>query len=112
MIYLLGNGNFKLREEKEEGKFDQKQSADHVAMLCGGTGLAPMLQVIRAIIQNKNDKTKVTLIFANKTEADILRKEELDQMAKVRFHLGHRQQLLPDNCPSKRRTGEFKIFQN
>ena len=83
MEIVIGNGNFKLREEKESGSFDLKQSADHIAMLCGGTGLAPMLQVIRAIIQNKSDKTKITLIFANKTEADILRREELDKLAKV-----------------------------
>lgn len=63
--------------------WDKDQKAN-VGMIAGGTGITPMLQVIRRVFHEKsNDKaTKVTLIFANQTENDILLKDELDSIAK------------------------------
>jgi len=52
-------------------------------MLAGGSGITPMFQVARAILENPNDNTKVHLIYANVTYEDILLKEELDNMAKT-----------------------------
>ncbi|XP_052302323.1 NADH--cytochrome b5 reductase 1 isoform X2 [Populus trichocarpa] len=49
-------------------------------MLAGGSGITPMFQVARAILENPNDKTKVHLIYANVTYEDILLKE-LDTLA-------------------------------
>ncbi|KAI8333597.1 hypothetical protein BC941DRAFT_357815 [Chlamydoabsidia padenii] len=58
---------------------------DNVGMIAGGTGITPMLQVIRRIFDpaHNNKTTKVTLIFGNRTEEDILLKEELDGYAKA-----------------------------
>jgi cytochrome-b5 reductase len=53
---------------------------DHVALIAGGTGITPMYQVARAIFNNPEDKTKVTLVFANVTEEDILLKKELEHL--------------------------------
>lgn len=55
----------------------------HFGMIAGGTGITPMLQVIRAIIRGRaaGDKTEVDLIFANVNEEDILLKEDLDTLA-------------------------------
>lgn len=50
-------------------------------MLAGGSGITPMYQVARAILENPNDTTKVHLIYANVTYEDILLKEELDGLA-------------------------------
>ncbi|CAK7341621.1 unnamed protein product [Dovyalis caffra] len=50
-------------------------------MLAGGSGITPMFQVARAILENPKDKTKVHLIYANVTYEDILLKEELDTLA-------------------------------
>lgn len=50
-------------------------------MLAGGSGITPMFQVARAILENPNDKTKVHLVYANVTPEDILLKEELDSLA-------------------------------
>ncbi|KAK1294852.1 NADH--cytochrome b5 reductase 1 [Acorus calamus] len=47
-------------------------------MLAGGSGITPMFQVARAILENPKDSTKVYLIYANVTYEDILLKEELD----------------------------------
>jgi cytochrome-b5 reductase len=52
----------------------------HVALIAGGTGITPMYQVARAIFNNPDDKTKVTLVFANVTEEDILLKKEFDHL--------------------------------
>ncbi|KAK3322583.1 hypothetical protein B0H66DRAFT_554735 [Apodospora peruviana] len=55
----------------------------HFGMIAGGTGITPMLQVVRAIIRGRaaGDRTEVDLIFANVTPADILLKEDLDALA-------------------------------
>ncbi|KAF2119298.1 hypothetical protein BDV96DRAFT_487137 [Lophiotrema nucula] len=53
---------------------------EHVAMITGGTGITPMWQVANAIFKNPEDKTKVTLIFGNISEEDILMKKELEHL--------------------------------
>ncbi|TFL06684.1 NADH-cytochrome b5 reductase 1 [Pterulicium gracile] len=53
----------------------------HLGMIAGGTGLTPMLQIIHAIFKNPEDKTKVSLIYANVTHDDILLKHELDELS-------------------------------
>ncbi|KAB7499805.1 NADH-cytochrome b5 reductase 2 [Armadillidium nasatum] len=51
------------------------------SMLTGGTGITPMLQLIRHIVRDPKDKTEVRLIFANQTENDILLRPELEEVA-------------------------------
>lgn len=56
-----------------------------IGMIAGGTGITPMLQIIKAIIRGRprnggNDTTQVDLIFANVNPEDILLKSELDQL--------------------------------
>lgn len=55
----------------------------HFGMIAGGTGITPMLQIIRAVIRGRalGDKTEVDLIFANVNKEDILLKEDLDELA-------------------------------
>lgn len=50
-------------------------------MIAGGTGITPMFQVARAILENPEDKANISLIYANVTYEDILLKEELDDLA-------------------------------
>lgn len=54
-----------------------------LGMIAGGTGITPMLQIIRAIVRerSKGDRTEVDLIFANVNPDDILLKEDLDTLA-------------------------------
>lgn len=40
-----------------------------------------MFQALRSILDNPEDKTRVSLIYANKSESDILMKKELDGLA-------------------------------
>lgn len=53
-----------------------------IGMVAGGTGITPMYQVIRAICEDERDTTEVSLIYANRTEEDILLREELDTFAR------------------------------
>ncbi|KAG6367994.1 hypothetical protein INS49_002194 [Diaporthe citri] len=53
---------------------------EHIALVAGGTGVTPMYQLCRAIFNNPNDKTKVTLVFGNITEDDILLKKEFQEL--------------------------------
>ncbi|KAG6107472.1 NADH-cytochrome b5 reductase [Claviceps sp. LM454 group G7] len=50
---------------------------DHIALIAGGTGITPMYQLCRAIFNNPNDKTQVTLVVGNVSEQDILLRREL-----------------------------------
>ena len=52
----------------------------HIALIAGGTGITPMWQLCRAIFKNPEDKTKVTLIFGNVTEQDILLRKEFEDL--------------------------------
>ena len=40
-----------------------------------------MYQVIKAVLQDEQDETRISLLYANQTEADILLREELDTLA-------------------------------
>jgi cytochrome-b5 reductase len=53
---------------------------EHVALIAGGTGITPMYQLCRAILENPFDKTKVTLVYGNITKDDILLRDELHQL--------------------------------
>lgn len=53
---------------------------DHIVLIAGGTGITPMYQLVRAIFGNSNDKTKVTLVYGNVTEDDILLKREFEEL--------------------------------
>jgi len=63
-------------------KYEPNRNSDAV-MICGGTGITPMLQLAEGILRNPEDKTKIKLIFANATQEDILLKPELDALAKT-----------------------------
>ncbi|KAF7806367.1 NADH-cytochrome b5 reductase-like protein [Senna tora] len=52
----------------------------HIGMIAGGTGITPMLQIIEAILKNPDDKTKISLIYANVSSDDILLKKKLDSL--------------------------------
>ncbi|KAK3048403.1 NADH-cytochrome b5 reductase [Extremus antarcticus] len=60
-------------------------------MIAGGTGITPMLQIIRAVLRGRKtgDRTEISLIFANVNEEDVLLREDLEGLAREddKFHL-------------------------
>lgn len=53
---------------------------NHICLIAGGTGITPMYQLTRQIFKNPEDKTKVTLVFGNVTEDDILLRKEFQEL--------------------------------
>lgn len=52
-----------------------------IGMVAGGTGITPMYQVATAILKDPKDATKLSLVFGNVSEDDILLRAELDDLA-------------------------------
>ncbi|KAG6550915.1 hypothetical protein Mapa_007530 [Marchantia paleacea] len=70
-IHYRGKGQFDVNSTtKQARKF---------AMIAGGTGITPIYQVIRAILEDPEDSTDISLIYCNRSEADIMLKDELDE---------------------------------
>ncbi|XP_043083495.1 NADH-cytochrome b5 reductase 2 [Puntigrus tetrazona] len=78
LLVYTGNGRFAIRPDKKSEP--KARRFRHVGMIAGGTGITPMLQLIRSITADPADNTKCSLIFANQTEKDILLRKELDEV--------------------------------
>jgi len=88
LLQYNGKGTFGIRPDKKAEPNTVKVS--RVSMIAGGTGITPMLQLVRAVFRDPEDKTCLSLLFANQTEEDILLKAELEELAEQypeRFHL-------------------------
>ncbi|PHT50057.1 Nitrate reductase [NADH] [Capsicum baccatum] len=72
-IEYQGKGNFLIHGKQ---KFAKK-----LAMIAGGTGITPVYQVMQAILKDPEDDTEMYVVYANRTEDDILLKDELDAWA-------------------------------
>ncbi|XP_047976946.1 nitrate reductase [NADH]-like [Salvia hispanica] len=72
-IEYTGKGNFVVH-----GK---QRFAKKLAMIAGGTGITPIYQVMQAILKDPEDETEMYVVYANRTEDDILLREELDSWA-------------------------------
>lgn len=54
---------------------------ENVTLIGGGSGITPLYQLLHQITKDPSEKTKVHLIYGNKTAQDILLKKELDDIA-------------------------------
>ncbi|GMG39194.1 unnamed protein product [Ambrosiozyma monospora] len=59
----------------------EANSYEDISLIGGGTGITPLYQLITEILKNKNDNTKINLLYGSKTPSDILLKPELDALA-------------------------------
>jgi len=51
-----------------------------IGMVAGGSGITPMLQICQEVLNNPDDVTELSLIFANNSEEDIMQKAWIDEM--------------------------------
>ncbi|KAL2831391.1 hypothetical protein BDW59DRAFT_157819 [Aspergillus cavernicola] len=80
-ILYLGNGQFLVD--------DNEYTFDNVSFIPGGSGVTPGYQMIARILQSApEDKTKIRAIYANKSEAEILLRDNLNK-----FTAGHKDQF-------------------
>ncbi|KAJ9175367.1 hypothetical protein P3X46_013930 [Hevea brasiliensis] len=90
-MYPKGRMSHHFREMQEgefldvkgpKGRFSYKPNQVRAfGMIAGGSGITPIFQITRAILNNTKDKTNVNLMYANTTYDDILLKDELDDFA-------------------------------
>ncbi|CAI8054619.1 NADH-cytochrome b5 reductase 2, partial [Geodia barretti] len=95
-VIYLGRGYIRV---KYPGKPEQIRFATDIGLIAGGTGITPMLQIIKAILKDPSDTTRVSLLFANQLENDILVREELEEMAEKhdQFSLWYTLDRPPEN---------------
>jgi len=80
-ISLLKIGD-NIRIKGPKGQFSYNpQLSRAIGMIAGGTGITPMIQILKISLKNPSDRTKFSLIYANVSPEDILLKEELDSLA-------------------------------
>jgi len=100
-------GPLGVNEYQGQGKFKlpgRVVTVKEVGMLAGGTGLTPMLQVVAAALRDPDDATRFSLIYANKTESDILCRdllEDLERRGRGRFRVTYTLDFPPANWKHK-----------
>ncbi|RLN98724.1 hypothetical protein BBJ28_00009345, partial [Nothophytophthora sp. Chile5] len=79
-LAYMGKGEIHIKHRARD-VVPEVRKASKIGMIAGGTGITPMLQIVRRALQDPEDKTEFFLLFANQTEADILCRDEIDAMA-------------------------------
>jgi len=98
LLVYNGKGDFSIKPDKKSEAVTK--TAKKVAMIAGGTGITPCLQLIRQVFKDPEDETELALIFANQTEKDILLRDELDEVAEAhpqRFKLHYTLDKAPED---------------
>jgi nitrate reductase (NAD(P)H) len=86
--------------------------ASKLGFICGGTGITPAFQIIKFALKNDPDGAcRFALLFASRSEEDILLRKELDALAVAhpdRLHLHY----TIDQCPDPHRWAGSVGFVN
>ena len=53
----------------------------YIAMVAGGTGVTPMLQIANCVTNNPDDGSRLAILLFNSTMDDVMMQERLDQLA-------------------------------
>lgn len=98
LLTYSGKGTFQIRPDKKS--LPVTKTVKQLGMIAGGTGITPMLQLIRAVMKDKDDPTICYLLFANQTDKDILLRDELEEIRErhpSRFKLWYTLDRAPEN---------------
>ncbi len=77
-LTYMGNGEFNIKQLKSQGGDLVTKNFKNIGMIAGGSGITPMIPIIRSILGNKSDMTQISLLFANKKEEDIILRDKLE----------------------------------
>ncbi|RDD46664.1 NADH-cytochrome b5 reductase 3, partial [Trichoplax sp. H2] len=78
-VTYLGRGKLSIKESPKKDAVIK--NVKKLGLIAGGTGITPMLQIIRAVLKDPEDKTELSLLFANQTENDILLRDHLEEIS-------------------------------
>mmetsp|Transcript_43657 Transcript_43657/g.103004 ORF Transcript_43657/g.103004 Transcript_43657/m.103004 type:complete len:323 (+) Transcript_43657:95-1063(+) len=97
-VEYLAGGYFKLS--------NRTLQKSHVAMIAGGSGITPMLQILRAALRDRRagGSTSYTLLYANKAEGDILCQDllqDLEQESKGSLRITYALEVPPPQWKGK-----------
>ncbi|PGH32650.1 nitrate reductase (NADPH) [[Emmonsia] crescens] len=71
----------------------KKRHIQSFHMICAGSGITPIFQVLRIVMEDAEDRTSCVVVDGNRTEVDILCRAELDEFVarnpKSRCHIVH-----------------------
>lgn len=95
-LEYLGNGNYTIKKRIESKNEIVPYQKKQIAMVAGGTGITPMLQIITEILKNKEDKTEIFLLYANQTPNDILLQDVLETYPKDQVHVSYTVDRIPE----------------
>jgi cytochrome-b5 reductase len=80
-IEYQSTGSLWIQQDKKVTSKAERVYVRKIGMIAGGSGITPMLQIMRHIASNQpEDNTEVSLLFANQTEKDILCREEIEDL--------------------------------
>ena len=66
MIVPFDTGVFKIQPDKKAEA--ETKVVKKLGMIAGGTGITPMLQLVRQVFKDPEDKTDLWLLFANQVK--------------------------------------------
>lgn len=59
------------------------QNAKHLVMVAAGTGITPMLQLVRGAIESVKDQTKITLVYCSQSLEHVIALGQLEPLANM-----------------------------
>lgn len=78
---IVGRDSIDVRGPLGKFSYGAANTFRTINMVCGGTGITPMWQVIIALLEeDRSENTRMNLVFANVNEEDILLRDELDEL--------------------------------
>ena len=80
-LEYCGKGNLVIKGPRDAVR---NLKVRRLGLIAGGSGITPMMQVVRAVLKDATDKTELYLLFGNQTEEDILMRREIEEAMKER----------------------------
>ena len=77
-LTYMGNGAFSIKQLKSQGGELVTKNYKNIGMIAGGSGITPMIPIIRTVLGGESDTTQLNLLFANKKEDDIILRDKLE----------------------------------
>jgi len=100
------------KKRKMHGQAHVVQRWEQIGLVGGGTGVAPLIQIARTVLEHPNDRTRVKFLSINRHEEDILMRPELDDLARRhpnRFEVAYSLTAPPDGWEGLKGRGSAEL---